>query len=96
VGWGDFVDIGTVRRVARIARLRLTPEEEERFAKDLEEILAYMDVLDEAEASDRHDFNPVPVKDVLREDVEGRDVDAETLLDSMDTYERMVRGPKLS
>jgi hypothetical protein len=33
---------------------------------------------------------------VLREDVEGRDIDAETLLDSMDTYERMVRGPKLS
>jgi aspartyl-tRNA(Asn)/glutamyl-tRNA(Gln) amidotransferase subunit C len=90
------LDVGTVRRVARIARLKLTPEEEERFAEDLEEILAYMDVLDEAEGSEQHDFNPVPVKDVLREDVEGRDVDAETLLDSLDTYERMVRGPRLS
>lgn len=88
--------IETVRRVARIARLNLTPEEEQRFAKDLEEILAYMDVLDEAESTEQHDFNPVPVKDVLREDAEGRDIDAETLLDSMDTYERMVRGPRLS
>jgi aspartyl-tRNA(Asn)/glutamyl-tRNA(Gln) amidotransferase subunit C len=90
------LDAGTIRRVARVARLILTPEEEERFAKDLEEILGYMDVLDEAESSERQGFNPVPISDVLREDVEGRDIESEKLLDSMDTYERMVRGPRLS
>ncbi len=90
------MDIATVRKVARVARLKLTSEEEQAFARDLEEVLAYMEVLDEAPSGGEHDFNPVPVRDVLRDDEEGRDVDAEKLRDSMDTYQDMVRGPRLS
>jgi len=90
------MDIDTVRNVARIARLRLSPEEERQFAQDLEEVLAYMAVLDEAPSRGEHDFIPVPVHDVLREDVEARDVDADGLRDSMDIYQDLVRGPRLS
>jgi len=38
----------------------------------------------------------VPVHDMLREDVEARDVDADGLRDSMDIYQDLVRGPRLS
>jgi aspartyl-tRNA(Asn)/glutamyl-tRNA(Gln) amidotransferase subunit C len=85
-----------VKKVARIARLKLTEAEVKEFAKDMEEVLSYFTVLDEAPGADSHDFNPVPVRNVLREDEVARDVDAERLRDAMDTYEGMVRGPRLS
>jgi len=90
------MDIETVRKVARVARLRLTPSEELQFAQDLEEVLQYFSLLDEAPQVETHDFNPVRVADILREDEPSRDVNAERLRDSMDTYEDMVRGPRLS
>jgi len=90
------MDIETVRKVARVARLKLTPDEEKEFARDLEEVLTYFSLLDEAPRVDTHDFNPVRVADVLREDDPARDVNAEKLRDSMDTYQDMVRGPRLS
>lgn len=90
------MDVDTVRKVARVARLRLSPEEEQRFAKDLEEMLDYFSLLDEAPQVETHDFNPVRIADVLREDEPFSDPSAEGLRDSMDTYEDMVRGPRLS
>jgi aspartyl-tRNA(Asn)/glutamyl-tRNA(Gln) amidotransferase subunit C len=90
------MDQEAVKKVARIARLKLTDEETAEFAKDMEEVLSYFSVLDEAPAAISHDFNPVPVRDVLRQDEVARDVDAEKLRDSMDTYEGMVRGPRLA
>jgi len=90
------MDVETVRKVARVARLKLAPDEEKEFARDLEEVLAYFSLLDEAPQVDTHDFNPVRVADVLREDEPARDVNAEKLRDSMDTYQDMVRGPRLS
>ena len=91
-----LMDIETVRRVAKVARLKLTPSEEEQFAKDLEDVLNYFSILDQAPAVESHDFNPVRVADVLREDEPGQDIDPEELRDSMDTYQDMVRGPRLS
>lgn len=90
------MDAVTVRKVAKVARLRLTQEEVDQFSRDLEEVLEYFSLLDEAPQVDTHDFNPVRVADVLREDEPARDVNAEKLRDSMDTYEEMVRGPRLS
>jgi aspartyl-tRNA(Asn)/glutamyl-tRNA(Gln) amidotransferase subunit C len=90
------MDVETVRKVARVARLKLTPDEEKEFARDLEEVLTYFSLLDEAPQVDTHDFNPVRVADVLREDEPAQDVNAEKLRDSMDTYQDMVRGPRLS
>ncbi len=90
------MDLEEVKSVARNARLELTEEEMQGFAKDLEDVLSYFSVLDEAPDIGKHDFNPVPVANVLREDEVCRDVDAGLLRDSMDTYQDMVRGPKLT
>ena len=86
------MDRETVERVARTAHIRLTEEEIE----DLGEILGYFELLDEAPESDKRGINPIEVADVLRDDEPRMDIDADVLLRDMDTYERYVRGPRLS
>ncbi len=90
------MDKETVRKVARIARLDLTDEELEEFSSDLEEILTSFSSLDEAEVSGQHRFNPVDIRDKLREDSPFRDVDSAILRDLMSTYDDWVRGPRHS
>ncbi len=90
------MDLEEVRSVAWNARLKLTEAEIQEFAKDLEDVLSYFSILDKAPDTGKHDFNSVPVTNVLREDEVSRDVDVDTLLDPMDTYQDMVRGPKLT
>ncbi len=90
------MDRETIARVAKVARLNLTAEEMERYAKDLDDILNSFSVLDEAPAGDTYSFNPIPVVDVLREDEPGQDLDPQVLRDQMGTYEGFVRGPRLS
>ena len=41
-------------------------------------------------------INPIEVADVLRDDEPRMEIDADVLLRDMDTYERYVRGPRLS
>lgn len=90
------MDLEIVRKVARIARLELTQQELEEFSGDLEEILEYLSMLDEAPSGGEEDFNPVPVEDVLREDEPSMEIDAEELREKMDTYRDWVRGPRLA
>jgi len=89
------LDVRTVKKVARIARLRLTEEEIAQYAEDMDDVLNYFAILDEAPDLGRHDFNPVPVSDVLREDEPSLDISPEELRAMMDTYQEMVRGPRL-
>lgn len=95
------MDPETVRKVARISRLKLTAEEMEEFSEDLEQILEHFSVLDEFPEDEeieveRIGFTPIPVDDVLREDEEWMDIEAASLREMMDIYEEWVRGPKLS
>lgn len=46
------IDLEQVRHVARLARLALAPDEEQRLRAELSEILAYVDKLDELDTSD--------------------------------------------
>ena len=46
--------------------------------------------------SQRRRSNPIEVADVLRDDEPRMEIDADVLLRDMDTYERYVRGPRLS
>ncbi|WP_367916470.1 Asp-tRNA(Asn)/Glu-tRNA(Gln) amidotransferase subunit GatC [Leadbetterella sp. DM7] len=41
------IDIATIKKVAHLARLELTPEEENQLSVDIEQILAWIDQLDE-------------------------------------------------
>lgn len=90
------MDLETISRVAKVARLALTEEEMERYARDLEDIVNSFSVLDEAPAKEVFTFNPIPVVDVLREDEPSQDLDPQLLRSQMGTYEDYVRGPRLS
>lgn len=90
------MDSELVRRVAAVARIKLTEEEVEEFSSDLEEILDYFSILDEAPSIPEFSFNPVPVVDISREDTVSFEIDPSVLREIMDTYQSWVRGPRLS
>jgi aspartyl-tRNA(Asn)/glutamyl-tRNA(Gln) amidotransferase subunit C len=90
------MDRATVERVARAAHIALTEEELERYSRDLEEILSYFELLDDAPEDGERGINPIEVADVLRDDEPRMEIDPEVLLRDMNTYENYVRGPRLS
>ena len=58
-----------VQHIAQLARIALTPEEEERFCKELSLILEFVDKLKELDVSNiKSDFSFLPLKNVMRED----------------------------
>ena len=90
------MDRETVERVARTAHIRLTEEELERYSGDLGDILGYFELLDGAPNCDSYGIDPIGVADVTRDDEPRMTIDADRLLRDMNTYERYVRGPRLS
>ena len=59
----------TVDYVARLARLFLTYDEKEKFTLQLNDILTYIDKLNELDTSNiEPTFHSVPLKNVFRED----------------------------
>lgn len=60
----------TIRQVATLARLSLTPSEVEHYAKDLAAIFAYVETLSEVDTTDIPETVQVTgLEDVVREDV---------------------------
>lgn len=71
----------TIEYVGILAKLELADEERERAKKDMEEMLDYIDKLNELDTSGVEPMSHVfPVNNVFREDVvRGEDVHEETL-----------------
>ena len=90
------MDKATVERVARAAHIKLTEEELEMYSKDLNDILSYFELLDEAPECDSYGLNPIEVADIMRDDEPVVTYDPDVLLRNMNTYEGYVRGPRLS
>lgn len=58
-----------VRYMAHLARLALTPEEEERIGSQLDQVLAYIEKLKEANISNvEPTAHPFPLENVTRKD----------------------------
>ncbi|MFH1332536.1 MAG: Asp-tRNA(Asn)/Glu-tRNA(Gln) amidotransferase subunit GatC [archaeon] len=63
------VDKELIIRVAKNARLNLSAKEVNEFIKDFEDILGNFSVLDKVDVKDvEPSFQPIPVKNVFRED----------------------------
>ena len=56
------------RKVAKIARLDLTEAEVKKFSRDMNEILAAFKELDKAKANVEPSFQPLEIKDIMRDD----------------------------
>lgn len=62
-----------VKKIATLARLKLSPEEEERYAKTISAVLDYMTILNEVDTNGVEPTSQVTgLEDVFRED-ESRD-----------------------
>ena len=58
-----------IDRLCRLARLQLKPEERSAVARQLEDIVGYLDALKGLEVSDTPPlYHPLPLKNVLRPD----------------------------
>lgn len=72
-----------VEYVAKLARLKLSEKEKEKFAKQLDQILKYVDKLNE---SDTEKVKPtshvLPLKNVFRKDKIGKSLKVEKVLEN--------------
>jgi aspartyl-tRNA(Asn)/glutamyl-tRNA(Gln) amidotransferase subunit C len=86
-----------IDKLARIARLNLTKEERERFAKELDGILQAFAILEKAPTKGVEPaLHPVPLKPAQREDKVGKSLDRDTALANTPHKEDgFVRGPKV-
>jgi aspartyl-tRNA(Asn)/glutamyl-tRNA(Gln) amidotransferase subunit C len=86
-----------VRYIASLARLRFTDEEEERLAKQMNDILGYVEKLDELDTSGVQPMSHVlDLHNVFREDVaETRISRDEALKNAPDADSVYIRAPKV-
>ncbi len=90
------IDAETVKHVAKIARLELTDSEIKKFSHDLNDILAAFSVLDKAKTIDKPSFQPLEIKDVLREDAEEKCLTQEEALANTKHKENgFFKGPRV-
>lgn len=86
-----------VRHVATLARLRLTQDEEERLTDQLENILQYMEKLDQLDTSRVEPFtHAVDVVNAFRQDKVTNHPNAEALLaNAPDKEQTFFKVPKI-
>lgn len=67
--------------IAKLAKLKLTEEEIERYSKDLTEILSYVEKLNNIKDENIEPlYYPIEGKQILREDIAKRTIDTEDAL----------------
>jgi aspartyl-tRNA(Asn)/glutamyl-tRNA(Gln) amidotransferase subunit C len=86
-----------VQRVAMLARLRLSPEEEQHLTAQLEKILQFVEKLNELDTSQVEPFtHTVELTNALREDrAINRPQPAELLMNAPDKEENFFKVPKI-
>lgn len=82
-----------VRHIAELARIELTPEESERFAREISDVLVYVEQLQEVDTSQVEPVSQITGrKNVLRNDEaidspqETKDIMAQNYPDKQDGY----------
>ena len=84
-----------VKKVAKIARLDLTEGEVKKFSKDLNDILSAFKDLDKAKANVEPSFQPLEIKDVVRDDKSEDVFSQETALSNTKHKEKgFFKGPR--
>jgi aspartyl-tRNA(Asn)/glutamyl-tRNA(Gln) amidotransferase subunit C len=86
-----------VRRIAALARLRLTPKEEDRLTEQLDNILTYMEKLNRLDTTNVDPFtHAVNVSNRFREDIVTNEPNAEALLaNAPERYTTFFKVPKI-
>lgn len=90
------VDKELIKKVASVARLDLTEEEVEKFIPQLKDILSSFSKIDEADTEKTNpSFQPVELKNALREDKKGKCLSQEEALSNTEhKKDGYFKGPK--
>ena len=97
-----MIDKKDIEKLASLSRMKLTEEEKDRFAKEIDAILAYVkQIQDVTEGSDNEGSSESPThfphRNALREDVANRDLNPDTDVlvglspDSQDGYVKVKK-----
>ncbi len=92
-----MIDKKTVEHVAKIARLSLSEEEKEKFAKELGAVVESFAKIKEADTEKvEPTFHPVPISNVMRDDSEERCLSQEEALANAEHKENgYFKGPRI-
>lgn len=75
------IDPQQVRHIAHLSRLKLSDDEIARFGGQLSDVLDYMQTLNELDTTNvEPTAHPLPIRNVLRDDVQGEPIGAEKAL----------------
>jgi aspartyl-tRNA(Asn)/glutamyl-tRNA(Gln) amidotransferase subunit C len=75
------IEIATIEKIAHLARLELTEQEKSQMAGDFEQILDWMNQLNEVDTSNTEPLIHInPTENVFREDVESNELSTERAL----------------
>ncbi len=89
------VDIKLIEHVADLARLNLTDAEKKKFVKELKEVLDAFSTLDKIKVKDKASFQPVELKNQIREDlVEKSLTQEEALANTENKKDGYFKGPR--
>jgi aspartyl-tRNA(Asn)/glutamyl-tRNA(Gln) amidotransferase subunit C len=88
----------TIKHVSRIARLKLTEKEIDKFTKDMESILdAFKDLERVPTKGIKPSFQPIETKNVLRKDAVERSLTQQQALANTKNKEKgFFKGPKVA
>ena len=90
------ITLDAVRHVSAVARLELSEAEVKRFQKDLNEILAAFKDLDAANPKCQPSFQPLAIKDIVRDDIVEKTLSRERALANTKNKEGgFFKGPRV-
>ena len=92
---GIEIDEEMIEKVARISRIRLTPDEVKRLLTDFKEILSAFSMLDEAVPDCDPAFHPIEIRNYVREDEPETRIAPDEIIENMDTHQRFIKGPRM-
>jgi len=90
------VDEGLIKHIAKVARLKLTAKEIKEFTPQLKEVLKAFSELDKVNTKDMEpSFQPIEIKDVMRDDKTGKCLSVEDALSNTEhKKDSYFKGPK--
>lgn len=90
------IDKDTIKYIANLAMVDISGEEE-KYSKDLEQILTYAEILDNMDTTKALEFrNPISSSNIFRKDEVKESIDRELLIsNAAETEDSMFKVPKV-
>lgn len=91
------IDKNTIKYIANLSMIEILEEEEEKYSKDLEQILTYCEIIDNLDTSKALEFvNPINNSNKFRKDEVKENFDRDLLIsNAAETEDGMFKVPKV-